>query len=192
MRIGFVRLGNGRSLCRMLRPDGVMVEMRDYSVKHPIAHDLVHAVTERELRLARGVFGSVLGGALFDSVRVVSGRPRHDAAARSVRLLRANSRDLTMAEVLAHAVHVALTSDGRPFRTVEQCWASLRTEPVPWEPDAPARAIATLRELGEAWQRTADGELLELDWPRGLVSPVPPAREAKAGARSPHRRSVRT
>ena len=68
--------------------------MPSYSRKYRVPHDLAHLVTERELLLATGVFGSLAAGAMFSNARVVSGRPRHDAAARSKRILAANRRGL--------------------------------------------------------------------------------------------------
>lgn len=73
-------------------PDGVVVWLPSYSRKWRVPHDVAHAVTERELGLAQGVFGSIASVAVFDNMQVVSGRPRHDARAVSARILRSNAR----------------------------------------------------------------------------------------------------
>lgn len=64
-----------------------MVELPSYSRTHRVPHDLAHAVAEREFGRADGVFGSIAAGAVFDNMRVIAGRPRHDAAARGRRVL---------------------------------------------------------------------------------------------------------
>jgi hypothetical protein len=111
MLVVFTRAAGGSTLVTLHRRDGVVVELPGYDRKYRVPHDLAHLVTERELELADGVFGSVAGGGMFSNMRVVSGKPRHDAGARSKRLLDANKRGLSMAEVLAGAMHDAAEHD---------------------------------------------------------------------------------
>jgi hypothetical protein len=174
MRIAFVRCANGGVVSRLARPDGVLVEMRGYSRKHAVPHDLAHAVTERELGMDRGVYGSVAAGALFASVRVIGGRSRYDAAARSERILRANRAAIGVAEVLSGIVHHAVQAGGPvPVRAAREGWGVCSAEPFPWTRDDLARASGTLRAVAGQWAALAVGETLELDWPLRLVSRIP-------------------
>ncbi|GII34816.1 hypothetical protein [Planotetraspora mira] len=101
MRLVFMRAEGDRCRIAVHRRDGVTLEMRSYDRKFRVPHDLAHAVTERELKLDAGVFGCTAAGAVFSSMRVLSGSPRHDAAARSARIIKANARSITVAEVLS-------------------------------------------------------------------------------------------
>src|SRR5690606_6617550 len=124
----------GESLATIYRPDGVIEEMPSVSRKHRVPHDLAHAVAERELGLARGIFGSLAAGALFTNVRVVSGRQRHDAAQRSDRMLRANAIDLGRSELLGGALSQVVEA-GRLADVCEKVrhdWEVLHTEPCPY------------------------------------------------------------
>jgi len=176
VRIVFTRVPRGESIATIYRPDGVVVELPSFSRKHRVPHDLAHAVAERELGLARGIFGSLAAGARFSNVRVVSGRQRHDAAQRSDRILRANALDLGRSELLGGALGQVIEA-GRPAdicAKVRHDWASLNTEPCPYSDAQLLHAALTLDELGQAWQQLRPGESLDFTWPDRLISPVPP------------------
>jgi hypothetical protein len=66
MRLTFQHDPRGESLTVIQRSDGAVFTL--YSRKHRVPHDLAHAVTERELRLADGVFGCIAAGVVFDSM----------------------------------------------------------------------------------------------------------------------------
>ena len=182
----FARAQRGESVATIHRADGVVVELPSYSRKHRIPHDLAHAVAERELGLAGGVFGSIAAGALFENMRVISGRTRHDAAARSRRILAANRRTLTLAEVMAGALHHLVEHpDGRTgaVSTLERAWGSVNENPFPYPPQQVIAVVGVLRDHASRWTALADGELLEFRWPDALTAPVPPARTGR-GRRS--------
>ncbi|HKT05343.1 MAG TPA: hypothetical protein VJT31_37985 [Rugosimonospora sp.] len=187
MFIAFVKHADGSSVSRLTRPDGVLIEMRGYGRAHRVPHDLAHAVAEREFGMDCGVYGSVAAGALYASVRVVSGRPRHDAAERSRRILRANGRTVGVAELMSGIVHRAVETGGAvPIREARQAWGVVSAQPLPWGYEDVARATGSLRALVCEWEALAPGENLALDWPRRLVSPVP--APAKVNDRSRVRR----
>lgn len=77
-RVRFTRLDGGRYVVDALHPDGATVHMPTSDRKFRIPHDLAHFAVERELRLADGVFGSVMAGGLFDKMRVTAGPRRAD------------------------------------------------------------------------------------------------------------------
>ncbi|MFF0463945.1 hypothetical protein [Streptomyces mexicanus] len=97
MRLLFSPAEDGR--CRVIvhRRGEATLGMVSYDRTFRIPHDLAHAVTERELNLGAGVFGCIAAGAVFSSMRVLAGSPRHDAAARSARIVMANARSITVA-----------------------------------------------------------------------------------------------
>jgi len=184
--IVFARAALGESVATIHRNDGVVVELPSYSRKHRIPHDLAHAVTERELGLADGVFGSIASGVMFGNMRVVAGRVRHDAAARSSRILDANRRALGVAEILAGMLHQVVEGSG-PFGAVEAArrgWGSLRQEPFPWTDEQVLAAAEALREHGERWVALGPEDTLEFRWPDRLIAPAP-ADDTR------HRRSAR-
>jgi hypothetical protein len=184
VRVVFTRVPQGESIATIYRPDGVVVELPSFSRKHRVPHDLAHAVAERELGLARGIFGSLAAGALFSNVRVVSGRQRYDAAERSDRILRANSIDLGRSELLGGVLSQVVEAE----RLADVCtrvrhdWAILHTEPCPYSDQQLRDAALTLELLGQAWQQLRAGEAMDFAWPSRLISPVPPAVRRRATA----------
>jgi hypothetical protein len=173
MLVIFTRAARGSTVVTLHRRDGVVVELPGYDRKYRVPHDLAHLVTERELGLADGVFGSIASGGMFSNMRVVAGKPRHDAAARSKRLLDANKRSLGMAEVLAGALHDDVEhGTGDAPVAARRVWAAFGTGPFPWTDRQITDAVHVLTKLAQAWRR--DGRL-ETSWPDGLVEPVPAA-----------------
>lgn len=175
MRIVFTRIVGGESLARLHRRDGVVVELPSYSRRWRVPHDLAHLVTERELLLATGLFGSLAAGAMFTNARVVSGKPRNDAAARSKRILTANRRGLTVAEVLAGVLHHAVEhrDPQAPYDRARQDWGIVEQRPFPWTPADITRATDRLRDTAQQWEALGDTGTLDEFWPDVLTSPVP-------------------
>lgn len=163
-RVVFTKGAAGVYWCHVHRPDRAVVLVPSFDRKYRIPHDLAHVVTERELRMSDGVFGSIMAGALFGDMRVVSGPRRHDERRRSDRIVRANtaSRALTVAEILAGVVHDAVETGmrGDLHGWARRHWGSVRQEPFPYPPAALASARALLEELGARWAALpVDGEL---------------------------------
>lgn len=190
MRIVFARAQRGESVATIYRNDGMVVELPSYSRKHRVPHDLAHAVVERELEMVGGVFGSIAAGAMFENMRVVSGRVRHDAAARSRRILAANRRTLTLAEIMAGALHHLVehadSGTGRSpgaVPTLRRAWGSVSEDPFPYPAQRAIAAVGVLRDHAVRWAALAGGEVLEFHWPDALTAPVPPARAGR-GRRS--------
>ena len=174
MRLVFIPMAQGNSRVVVHRGDGVVLEMRSYSRKHRVPHDLAHAVAERELRLAAGVFGCIAAGAVFSSMRVIDGSPRHDAAARSRRIIKANARAITVAEVLSGVVHDAV-EDPPPvplLKRAREVWGIVEEKPFPYTEATLATAAETLSALTERWSRLTPEEGLEFTWPPALSAPV--------------------
>jgi hypothetical protein len=185
MLVRFSRAVSGSTLATIRRRDGVVVELPGYDRKHRVPHDLAHVVAERELRLSGGVFGSIAGGAMFSSMRVVQGRPRHDAAERSKRLLRGNRRVLRLAEVMAGVVHDAVER-GRGEEIGAQArrtWSSVSVDPFPWSERQLTEAVEQLTALTAEYQRTGE---VEVSWPETLSAAVPSSPGIRRGRRGRH------
>ncbi|HEY0638655.1 MAG TPA: hypothetical protein VGD67_13475 [Pseudonocardiaceae bacterium] len=187
MRIVFRRAAQGESVATIHRDDGIVLELPSFSRKHRIPHDLAHAVTERELGLADGVFGSIAAGAVFGNMRVVAGRTRHDAAARSTRVLDANRRALALAEIMAGMLHQEVEGTVRlgAVQAARRGWGSLRQEPFPWTDEQVLTAAGVLREHGERWVALGPADTLDFPWPARLVAPLP--ADDRRHRRSAHR-----
>jgi hypothetical protein len=176
MRVTIARTATGSTCATIRRADGVVLELPGFDRKYRVPHDLAHAATERALGLSRGVFGSIAGGGVFDNMRVVAGRrPRHDAAARSRRLLTANKHEIGVAELVSGIIHRGLEHGTDPLPRARAEWRALMTEPFPWTDAEFHAAVADLACLADDYNR--DGSV-DLDWPAALTSPVPPAEES--------------
>jgi hypothetical protein len=181
MLITFARALSGSTLATIRRGDGVVLELPGYDRKYRVPHDLAHAVTERELGLAGGVFGSIAGGAVFDNMRVVAGKPRHDAAERSKRLLAANKRSLGVAEILAGVVHDAVEHDETStMERLRRSWGVVSTEPLPWSEPEVAAAVAMLGDLAVQFEATGK---VTFTWPDRRTSPMPAMAGTRRGRR---------
>ncbi|WIM93712.1 hypothetical protein ACTOB_005698 [Actinoplanes oblitus] len=182
MHVVFVRGATGSTVATVHRADGVSLQLPGYDRKHKVPHDLAHYATERALEMSGGVFGAIAGGGVFSNMRVVGGKPRHDAAARSKRLLDAHRDTLTMAELLAGVVHRAV-EDGSADKTpamVRDAWRSLGTGPFPWTDDHVEDAVRLLTELTVEWQARGT---VRVTWPEHLTAPLPASGGIRRGRR---------
>lgn len=182
MHVVFVRGPTGSTVATVHRADGVSLLLPGYDRKFRVPHDLAHFATERALEMSGGVFGAIAAGGVFDNMRVVGGKPRHDAAVRSRRLLDAHRQTLTTAELIAGVVHRAVEEDNtdRLPVLVRDAWNILGAVDFPWE-DAKVRlAGRTLEELTAAWE--AEGTV-KVTWPDHLVARLPESRGIRRGRR---------
>lgn len=166
----FTKGARGTYWCHVHRPDGAVVFVPGSDRKFRIPHDLAHVATERALGLTDGVFGSVMDGALFGGMRVVSGR-RHHSSRRSDQVIRLNSasRALTVAELLAGAVHHAVET-GHRARLLPQArenWAVVREDPFPYALAELTVAHDQLAALGARWDALPVDGTLDVPWTVG-------------------------
>ncbi|OHV36416.1 hypothetical protein [Pseudofrankia sp. EUN1h] len=176
---------SGGSVASIIRPDGVVLRLTSYDRKYSVPHDLAHFVAEREFRMARGFWGSVASGVMFASMRVVAGRPRHDAERRSRAILAANQRHLMLAEVVAGVVHRAVDEvDQGVEAALTAAWGSVGTGAPPFDPAGGPAAARRLRELRDQWRELPPGGELALTWDV-------PAQAAPGVPQSRHRAAVR-
>jgi len=166
MQLTFLHDPRGECLTLIRRADGAEFTLSSYSRKHRVPHDLAHAVTERELGMPDGIFGCIAAGVVFGSMQQTGGKKRHDARARSARLLKAPN-SIGISEAITSAIHEAVEKDRvTPYAGVREMWGVTQSDPFPY-PDADVeRATETLRELSRRWQ--TNSEPLVFPWPKRL------------------------
>jgi hypothetical protein len=182
MLVVFAHSTTGSTVATLHRADGVVLQLPGYDRKYRVPHDLAHFATERTFEMSDGVFGSIAAGAVFSNMRLLSGRPRHDAAARSKRVLDANRQSLSLAEVLAGMVHHAVET-GIPEQApvlARKAWGAHGTGDPPWTDEQVAEAVRVLSGLAADFE--AQGQVRAI-WPDHLVAAPPPARGIRRGRR---------
>jgi len=167
VRLTFTRMADRRPVQTSVeRDDGVVFAMRGAGGGADLPHDLVHAVVERELQVADGIWGCVADGVVWHSMRHVSGRQPPHAAGRSRQLKRERSTQIQRAEALADLV-------GRLSRRGEVLATELAASGLPRE-----RLTAAADELaaaGRRWAALRPGQTWVVEWSA--------PRPARTGAR---------
>jgi hypothetical protein len=168
MQVDFHRTdGRGGYAVLMRRDDGLTVRLPGHGGKCRVPHDLAHLVTERELRLAHGVFGSIAAGAMFQDMAVVGGQPRYDARMRSRAVIKAYADELGLAEVLVGVVHEGVEhaiGANIVYRQLLEAWGTLRRAPCPYQVATLRRCLGLIDLLESRWSRVAVGQRLALRW----------------------------
>lgn len=163
MRVSFVRVpDHQRGYALVTRDDGVRYRLNDGPATGRIPHDLVHYTVESALRVGDGIWASIAGGVVFTSMDHVSGRRPPHAARRSAELMRANSRNLSKAEVIANLVEQWAKRDPAARETAR--WLSVRFGFAPAAAEMEA-AVARLAAAAAEWARLAPGDELAYVWP---------------------------
>jgi hypothetical protein len=158
---------DGAYFATFTRADKVTCHLLGYDRKWSVPHDLAHLIAERAFGLRHGFWGSAAAGGRFKSMTVISGRQRHDAAARSAALLKANASELTLAECVAAVVHHAV-EDPLPQREAYsrliRDWGTLRLGECPYQRDTLAAAVTELTTTRAQWQELDVGGTLAATW----------------------------
>jgi hypothetical protein len=137
------------------RDDGVVFAMRGAGGGADLPHDLVHALVETELGIADGIWGCVVDGVVWNSMRHVSGRQPPHAAERSARLKKERAAAIQRAEAVADLV-------GRLARGAEVLPGEMASSGL-----APARvdaAAAELRSVARRWADLRPGATWTVTW----------------------------
>jgi hypothetical protein len=151
----------------MRRDDGLTVRMTGYDRTRRLPHDMAHFVTERELRLNHGVFGSIAAGAMFSNMAVVDGRLRYDGRARSRAVIRAYRSELGLAEVVAGVLHDGIEQRLDPetlHRRLQSAWGTMRPGPCPYQAIRVRRCLEIMARLGLRWRAVDVGDRMALRW----------------------------
>ncbi len=168
MRVTFPRLpDHQRAYALVERDDGVVYRLEGGTAGSRLPHDIMHLVVERELGIRDGIWGGIAAGAVFDSMRYVSGRRPPHAEMRSARLLRGSRREGLRAELLADLVSSAAALDRMTPDTIRQL-ADVKLSVLPETDVDPAVIAAAARALqveAARWARLRVGEELCYEWP---------------------------
>jgi hypothetical protein len=160
MEVRFAKQERGGSVAEITRPDGVRLRLTSYDRKYRVPHDLAHFVTERELGLTDGLFGSIAAGALFDSLEVLSGKR---AGARSDAVRKRNAAALAFTESLVGVVHLGVDGpDQAVVDGLERTWRSQREGRCPYPAERRLAAIRSLKDLGGRFAALGPGETVDL------------------------------
>lgn len=207
MRVTFPRLPEySRGYSIVERDDGVTYRLWGGPVTARLPHDLVHFTVEDALDVRDGIWASIAGGVVFDSMDHLRGRRLPHAAERSRRLMTAHGPDLLRAELLGGFVERIAGSDRLDAASVRRYSATWLSELPPaarvgthlygpdGEVDAPRvlAAVDRLRRAGADWRAVPVGGKLVRNWPpyRRLASFAAAARRPArrpATARLAHR-----
>jgi hypothetical protein len=168
MHVTFPRLpDHERGYAVVERDDGVVYQLYGDMAGPRLPHDITHLVVEGRLGITDGIWGGIAAGAVFGSMRHVSGRRPPHAADRSRTLLR-NFRDQGLrAELIAVLVEsVAALDDPSPDQVRRLARAKLAVLPdADVDPAAIAAAAQALQVEAARWARLRVGEALSYDWP---------------------------
>jgi hypothetical protein len=178
VHVAFSKRSDGGSLADIDRGDGLRLRLRSYDRTGVVPHDAVHLIGERALGLTGGLWGSIRAGALFDSVEITGGRPRHDRHARSDRVRRENARELRLAEVVTGVLQETIDRPGPAVKAaLDAGWAITETGPAPFTAAQAAGAADELRALRNRWRSLGPGEVIAYTWPD---APATRRRRARA------------
>ncbi|WP_433167354.1 hypothetical protein [Kribbella sp. CA-247076] len=178
MRLTFLHDPRGESLTLIRRADGAVFTLSSYTRKWRVPHDLSHAVTERELGIADGIFGVIAAGAVFSTMTQIEGKARYDAKVRSDRIVKA-AKGIGVSEAIAAVIHEAVEKRRpTPYAQVRESWGVISQDPYPYPDEDIDRATTVLRELGEQW--SASPEPLDFPWPARLRATDPKSVRVRA------------
>ena len=168
MRVIFPRLpDHERAYALVERDDGVVYRLYGGTAGPRLPHDIMHLVTERELRISDGIWAAIAAGVVFDSMCHVSGRRPPHAAERSQELLRAFRQQGLRAEALANLVSSAAALDTMTQDKIRRL-ASDKLAVLPGEKVDPVVIAAAARAMqveAARWARLRVGEELTYEWP---------------------------
>jgi hypothetical protein len=120
-----------------------------------LPHDLAHAVVERQLQIADGIWGCVADGVVWRSMRHVSGRRPPHAEERSTRLKRERASAVQRAEAVADLV--SRLARGAEIMPAEGTVLGIPVTRV-------RSAARALQEEERRWAHLAPGESYAFEW----------------------------
>ena len=165
MDVAFSKRPDGGSLALVERDDGLRLRLRSYDRTGEVPHDAVHLIGERALGLTGGLWGSLQAGALFESVEIVGGRPRHDRRQRSDAVRRENAEQLRLAETVVGVLQQGIDRDGAAVQAaLEAAWGVTRVGASPFTAAQASVAVQELRTLRERWRHLAPDETITFVW----------------------------
>jgi hypothetical protein len=172
MDVIFTRTGKKAYTTLAHRDDGVTLEVQSFDRTSTIPHDIAHFVVERELRLERGFWGSVSAGAMFESVRVLSGRRRPHASDRSRAVIKGAGQQLAEAETwvakMLEITEQGLENDWSAASAILNAgWRPRKSSRSPITAEEVSRCCAALRKVQQQWETLPPGKSLTVSWRAG-------------------------
>jgi len=207
MRVTFPRLPDySRGYSIVERDDGVTYRLWGGPVTAQLPHDLEHLTVEDALDVYDGIWASIAGGVVFDSMDHLRGRRPPHATEHSRLLMKAHGPDLSRAELVGGLIARLAERerlDVASLRRFSTMWFSVLPPAAregahvygpDGEVDAPRvlAAVDRLRRATADWRAVPVGGKLVREWPpyRRLVPLAARARQAArrpGNARMPHR-----
>lgn len=162
------------------RDDGVVYAMAEFSRGGPkLPHDLRHFIVERELGISDGIWGSIAAGAVYTSMRHLSGRRSAYVTTKSTAVKKSQRDRIGRAELFANLVEAVAMLDQPsvpeiqrltreklacvPLSEPGQDPADLLNVPPP---AVLAAAASALQVEASRWARLRVGEKLVYEWRR--------------------------
>ncbi|MEV6011747.1 hypothetical protein AB0M29_33630 [Streptomyces sp. NPDC051976] len=166
MRIRLVKQQTGGHLVTAILDDGVEMHVAETDHDHVVPHEISHLALEGTLGFAYGFWGCVSRGALFNGMRVLSGRGEQEALAVSQTVRKEAGARFINAEIMVAAIEE--NYPGARVGDVEEC-RELAMKNYTALSDLLAAADlpeATRRwaELVGAWADVPRGGAMERDW----------------------------
>jgi hypothetical protein len=170
MRVTFPRLpDHERAYAVIERDDGVVYWLYGGAAGSVLPHDVRHLVVERTLGIRDGLWGEIARGAVFTSMRHVSGRRPPLAGQRSLELKRRFRQAGLRAEVIENlVVKVAALDTPTPDeirRLASSVCSVLPHNGADIDTDSIAAAARALQVEASRWARLRPGGQLVYDWP---------------------------
>ncbi|MCC6926442.1 hypothetical protein [Novosphingobium sp.] len=151
----------------LTRADGSVAETR-FPKKGPVPHDAVHWFVERELRLARGFWGTVAAGIHPEEVQEIAKAAGH-ASARRAEVPGSEIVELLQAERIVECLEADLWSPGGAASDLlalaeTACGYSHVPLPAGFDEAAVDRIRSGLGTFAKDWIAAPQGHCARLEW----------------------------
>lgn len=190
MQITFYKLNERQCYALAVRGDGVTVRVPGYGPINPLPHDVAHVVVEQELRMRRGFWGSVAGGAMFAGMTWISGRRPPHATEVGSATVKANGQIVGAAEALVGFFVGRLETNIAPRPHELQALRAALTgaesdEHLLLSGEVTGRIWERLQQTAAAWSAAPAGGSLTFEWrlPAGRLPARPSRRNKRSAAR---------
>ena len=191
MDLTFTRTGERTYAVMVHRDDGVTYELRTFDRTCSLPHDITHFVVERELGLERGLWGSIAAGAVFENMRLVSGRRPPHAAERSRSVIKEVDAEAEVLVSRLFAIYEKRLEDNWPAasRLLNDGWQPRRSFRPPVTAEEVRQTCKGLCEAQQQWGALPIGESMTVSWlPRGRSKTV--ARRRSNSLAKPNRKML--
>lgn len=169
MEITFTKTDQRKYETLVRRDDGVVLSVPSPDRPASLPHDMAHYLVERELKLERGFWGCVAAGAVFDNLKVISGRRPPHAEDRSKAVIKAAGQQLAVSELYL-CVMVGVVRDGKEndwpvvCSRLDEVWRPFKEPRWPVSAEEALRLGQAFREAEAQWQALPVGQSITVSW----------------------------